>query len=118
MIAEETKTTKTEAVTEQAGTVLVKEMRFYHHWSQSSITFVTSSYEEIKRWQSWEYRLNFLIESTNQNFDEGTVYELTTAEAKKSTQRQALRLARNGWSLFLIAGRGPKVYLWIGGIMA
>lgn len=26
---------------------------------------------------------NFLIESTDQNFDEGTVYELTTAEAEE-----------------------------------
>ena len=26
---------------------------------------------------------NFLIESTDQNFDEGTVYELTTTEAEE-----------------------------------
>lgn len=30
---------------------------------------------------------NFLIESTDQNFDEGTVYELTTAEAEEINQK-------------------------------
>ena len=33
---------------------------------------------------------NFLIESTDQNFDEGTVYELTTAEAEKINQKTSL----------------------------
>lgn len=32
---------------------------------------------------------NFLIESTDQNFDEGTVYELTTAEAEEINQKVA-----------------------------
>ena len=33
---------------------------------------------------------NFLIESTDQNFDEGTVYELTTAEAEEINQKTRL----------------------------
>lgn len=33
---------------------------------------------------------NFLIESTDQNFDEGTVYELTTAEAEEINQNTSL----------------------------
>ena len=33
---------------------------------------------------------NFLIESTAQNFDEGTVYELTTAEAEEINQKTSL----------------------------
>ena len=33
---------------------------------------------------------NFLIESTDQNFDEGTVYELTTAEAEGINQKISL----------------------------
>lgn len=33
---------------------------------------------------------NFLIESTDQNFDEGTVYELTTAEAEEINQKTNL----------------------------
>jgi hypothetical protein len=33
---------------------------------------------------------NFLIESTDQNFDEGTVYELTTAEAEEINQKTSL----------------------------
>lgn len=30
---------------------------------------------------------NFLIESTDQNFDEGTVYELTATEAEEINQK-------------------------------
>lgn len=33
---------------------------------------------------------NFLIESTDQNFDEGMVYELTTAEAQEINQKTSL----------------------------
>ena len=33
---------------------------------------------------------NFLIESTDQNFDEGTVYELTAAEAEEINQKTSL----------------------------
>lgn len=33
---------------------------------------------------------NFLIESTDQNFDEGTVYELTTAAAEEINQKTNL----------------------------
>lgn len=33
---------------------------------------------------------NFLIESTDQNFDEGTVYELTTVEAEEINQKTSL----------------------------
>lgn len=33
---------------------------------------------------------NFLIDSTDQNFDEGTVYELTTAEAEEINQKTNL----------------------------
>lgn len=33
---------------------------------------------------------NFLIESTDQNFDEGTVYELTTAETEEINQKTSL----------------------------
>lgn len=33
---------------------------------------------------------NFLIESTDQNFDEGTVYELTTAESEEINQKTNL----------------------------
>lgn len=33
---------------------------------------------------------NFLIESTDQNFDEGTVYELTTAEAEDINKKTNL----------------------------
>lgn len=33
---------------------------------------------------------NFLIESTDQNFDEGTVYELTNAEAEEINQKTSL----------------------------
>lgn len=33
---------------------------------------------------------NFLIESTDQNFDEGTVYELTTTEAEEINQKTNL----------------------------
>ena len=33
---------------------------------------------------------NFLIESTDQNFDEGTVYELTTAESEEINQKTSL----------------------------
>ena len=33
---------------------------------------------------------NFLIESTDQNFDEGMVYELTTAEAQEINQKTRL----------------------------
>ena len=33
---------------------------------------------------------NFLIESTDQNFDEGKVYELTTAEAEGINQKTNL----------------------------
>lgn len=33
---------------------------------------------------------NFLIESTDQNFDEGTVYELTTAEAEEINKKTNL----------------------------
>ena len=33
---------------------------------------------------------NFLIESTDQNFVEGTVYELTTAEAEEINQKTCL----------------------------
>lgn len=33
---------------------------------------------------------NFLIESTDQNFDEGKVYELTTAEAEGINQKTSL----------------------------
>lgn len=33
---------------------------------------------------------NFLIESTDQNFDEGTVYELTTAEAEEINQKTSI----------------------------
>lgn len=33
---------------------------------------------------------NFLIESTDQNFDEGGVYELTTAEAQEINQKTSL----------------------------
>ena len=49
---------------------------------------------------------NFLIDSTDQSFDEGTVYELTTAEAEEINQ--ASPLVRNGWNLFLIANPWPK----------
>lgn len=33
---------------------------------------------------------NFLIESTNQNFDEGTVYELTATEAEEINKKTNL----------------------------
>lgn len=33
---------------------------------------------------------NFLIESTDQNFDEGKVYELTTVEAEEINQKTNL----------------------------
>lgn len=33
---------------------------------------------------------NFLIESTDQNFDEGKVYELTTVEAEGINQKTSL----------------------------
>lgn len=33
---------------------------------------------------------NFLIESTDQNFDEGKVYELTAAEAEKINHKTSL----------------------------
>lgn len=33
---------------------------------------------------------NFLIESTDQNFDKGKVYELTTAEAEEINQKTSL----------------------------
>ena len=33
---------------------------------------------------------NFLIESTDQNFDEGTVYELTTAAAEEINKKTNL----------------------------
>lgn len=33
---------------------------------------------------------NFLIESTDQNFDEGTVYELTATEAEEINQKTSL----------------------------
>lgn len=33
---------------------------------------------------------NFLIESTDQNFDEGTVYELTAAEAEEINKKTNL----------------------------
>lgn len=33
---------------------------------------------------------NFLIESTDQNFDEGKVYELTTAETEEINQKTSL----------------------------
>ena len=33
---------------------------------------------------------NFLIESTDQNFDEGKVYELTTAEVEEINQKTSL----------------------------
>ena len=33
---------------------------------------------------------NFLIESTDQNFDEGTVYELTTEEAEEINHKTNL----------------------------
>lgn len=33
---------------------------------------------------------NFLIESTDQNFDEGTVYELTTTEAEEINQKTSI----------------------------
>ena len=33
---------------------------------------------------------NFLIESTDQNFDEGTVYELTAAEAEEINQKTSI----------------------------
>lgn len=33
---------------------------------------------------------NFLIESTDQNFDEGTVYELTTTEVEEINQKTSL----------------------------
>lgn len=33
---------------------------------------------------------NFLIESTDQNFDEGTVYELTTAESEEINHKTSL----------------------------
>lgn len=33
---------------------------------------------------------NFLIESTDQNFDKGKVYELTTAEAEEINQKTNL----------------------------
>ena len=33
---------------------------------------------------------NFLIDSTDQNFDEGKVYELTTAEAEEINQKTNL----------------------------
>lgn len=39
---------------------------------------------------------NFLIESTDQNFDEGTVYELTTAEAEEINQKTNLAFG-DGW---------------------
>ena len=37
---------------------------------------------------------NFLIESTDQNFDEGTVYELTTAEAEEINQKTNLAFGK------------------------
>ena len=33
---------------------------------------------------------NFFLESTEKNFDEGTVYELTTAEAEEINQKTSL----------------------------
>ena len=33
---------------------------------------------------------NFLIESTDQKFDEGTVYELTTAESEEINQKTSI----------------------------
>ncbi len=57
-----------------------------------------------------------MIESTDQNFDEGTVYELATAEAEEIKSKTSLRLARNGWSLFLIANSvAQEVTSGIGG---
>lgn len=48
---------------------------------------------------------NFLIESTDQNFDEGTVYELTTAEAEEINQKISLAFGEE-W-LELVSDSGP-----------
>ena len=48
---------------------------------------------------------NFLIESTDQNFDEGTVYELTAAEAEEINQKTSLAFGEE-W-LTLVSDSGP-----------
>lgn len=48
---------------------------------------------------------NFLIESTDQNFDEGTVYELTTAEAEEINQKTSLTFGEE-W-LVLVSDSEP-----------
>ena len=48
---------------------------------------------------------NFLIESTDQNFDEGMVYELTTAEAEEINQKTNLAFCEE-W-LELVSDREP-----------
>ena len=42
---------------------------------------------------------NFLIESTDQNFDEGTVYELTAAEAEEINAKTNLAFGEEWLSL-------------------
>lgn len=48
---------------------------------------------------------NFLIESTDQNFDEGTVYELTAAEAEEINQKTSIAFGEE-W-LELVSDSGP-----------
>ena len=48
---------------------------------------------------------NFLIESTDQNFDEGTVYELTTAEAEEINQKTSFAVGEE-W-LEIVSDSGP-----------
>lgn len=46
---------------------------------------------------------NFLIESTDQNFDEGTVYELTTAEAEEINAKTNLAFGEE-WLVLVADG--------------
>lgn len=46
---------------------------------------------------------NFLIESTDQNFDEGTVYELTTAEAEEINTKTNLAFCEE-WLVLVADG--------------
>lgn len=48
---------------------------------------------------------NFLIDSTDQNFDEGKVYELTAAEAEEINQKTSLAFGEE-W-LTLVSDSGP-----------
>ncbi len=51
---------------------------------------------------------NFLIESTDQNFDEGPVYELTTAEAEEINQKTSFACGEEWWAS--VSDSGPVAY--------